>query len=301
MDADGPVLVVGATGTLGGHVVDQLLAHGKTVRALVRSTSDAGRLEARGVQVVRGNMLDLPSLVAAMSGADAVISTAAGYTRGGKDAEQIDTVGNVNLARAAHQAGVRRFVLTSILTCDKTPDVPHFWHKKLTEDALEELGVPFVALRPGAFLDQVAMIGGNPVERGRITWMGSATTPLTFVLMSDLAGYLAQAVDASVGPSERIDIGWNQPVSMQEAARLIGAAAGTSINVRAIPTAVLRLAGATISRFRPFVADMAAMFRWFDTGRYVADTTRQSEVFGPPPTAVLATKRFADQLGSTGR
>src|SRR5215210_1517462 len=154
-----PVLVVGATGSLGSKVVDELLKRGKNVRALVRPTTDASRLESRGVEIARGDMLDLDSLVAAMNGADAVIATAAGYTRGGKNANDIDTVGNANLAEAAHRAGIRRFVLTS----DQTPDVPHFWHKKVAEDELEQLGVPFLALRPGAFVDQIASMAGDPI------------------------------------------------------------------------------------------------------------------------------------------
>lgn len=173
-DPAAPVLVVGATGYLGFQVVDELLARGKNVRALVRPSTDATKLEAQGVQIARGDMLDPDSLLAAMDGADTVITTAAGYTGSNKNATEIDTVGNANLAAAASTAGVRRFVLTSILTSDRTPDVPHFWHKKLAEDALERLGVPFVALRPGAFLDQIATIGGNPIAKGRILWMGKA-------------------------------------------------------------------------------------------------------------------------------
>ncbi|WP_208614697.1 NAD(P)H-binding protein [Streptomyces regalis] len=110
-----PVLVVGATGSLGGKVVDELLKRGKNVRALVRATTDASRLEKRGVEIARGDMLDLGSLVAAMNGADAVITTAAGYTRGGKNAHEIDTVGNANLAEAAlfRTSGTRRSPRTS--------------------------------------------------------------------------------------------------------------------------------------------------------------------------------------------
>ena len=111
-----PVLVVGGTGFLGGQVVDALQQRGKNVRALVRPTSDASKLETKGVEVVRGDMLDRRSLAAAMDGADAVVSTAAGYTRRDKNATEIDTVGQANLAEAASDAGVRRFVLTSILT-----------------------------------------------------------------------------------------------------------------------------------------------------------------------------------------
>lgn len=241
-------------------------------------------------------MLDLDSLVAAMNGADAVITTAAGYTRGGKNAHDIDTVGNANLAEAAHRAGIRRFVLTSILTSDRTPHVPHFWHKKLAEDKLEQLGVPFVALRPGAFLDQIATMAGNPIDKGRLIWIGKTTVPLTFVHTSDLAAYLAAAVDAEADNGERIDIGWDRPVTMREMADLMGNRAGTKIKVWAVPSAVARAAGAVTGRFMPLVKDLAAMFRWFETGRYVADPRRQEQLFGPAPTAEDALVRYTDEL-----
>ncbi len=291
-----PVLVVGATGSLGSKVVDELLKRGKNVRALVRPTTDASRLEKRGVEIARGDMLDLHSLVAAMNGADAVITTAAGYTRGGKNANDIDTIGNANLAEAAHRTGIRRFVLTSILTSDQTPQVPHFWHKKLAEDKLEQLGVPFVALRPGAFLDQVATMAGNPLDKGRLIWMSKATVPLTFVRTSDLAAYLAAAVDADATAGERIDIGWDRPVSMREVADAMGHRTGRKIKVWAVPSVVVRAAGAVVGRFNPVARDMAAMFGWFDTGRYVADSRRQEQLFGPVPTAEDILARFTDEL-----
>jgi len=100
-----PVLVVGATGSLGGQVVDQLLARGRTVRALVRPGSDATRLQAKGVEIARGDMLDLDSLVTAMTGADAAVTTAAGHTGRNRNATEIDTIGNTNLAQAAHRRG----------------------------------------------------------------------------------------------------------------------------------------------------------------------------------------------------
>jgi uncharacterized protein YbjT (DUF2867 family) len=291
-----PILVVGATGSLGGKVVDELLKRGKSVRALVRSTTDASRLENKGVEIARGDMLDLDSLVAAMHGVDAVITTAAGYTRGGKNAQNIDTVGNSNLAEAAHRTRIRRFVLTSILTSDQTPHVPHFWHKKVAEDKLEQLGVPFIALRPGAFIDQVASMGGNPVEKGRMMWPGKTSVPLTFVHTSDLAAYLAVAVDAEAQDAERIDIGWDRPVSVIEVANLMALSAGKPIKVRAVPSAVTRSIGAVAGRFWPIVQDMTAMFGWFDTGRYVADPRRQEQLFGPPPTAEDAIARLTNEL-----
>ncbi|MGX1162716.1 uncharacterized protein YbjT (DUF2867 family) [Arthrobacter sp. SLBN-100] len=295
---EGPVLVVGGTGMLGGQVVTELLNRGKQVRALVRPGSDASRLESSGVEIARGDMMDPDSLLRAMTGADAVVTSAAGYTRHRKgDNPKIDTVGNSNLADAAKRAGVRRFVLTSILTCDQTPDVPHFWHKRLMEDRLQALGVPFVALRPGAFLDQVTRFGGDPISKHRVRWFGSAGIPLSFVLTSDLAGYLAAAVDAPGVEGQRIDIGWDRPISMQEFADIAERLTGEEIRVQSVPLGLLRGAGVLLGPVNPMAKDLAAMMGWFQTGKYVADTRRQVEVFGAPPTAEDAVRRVIISLG----
>jgi uncharacterized protein YbjT (DUF2867 family) len=300
MANDGPVLVVGGTGTLGGQVVTALLTRGKRVRALVRPASNAAPLEQAGVQIARGDMMDPASLLRAMDGADAVVTTAAGYTRHSKgDTAETDTTGNRNLIDAASRAGIRRFVLTSILTCDQTPNVPHFWHKKLAEDRLEEQGVPFVALRPGGFLDQITRMGGDPFAKGRLMWFGSPTIPLTFVLTANLADYLADAVDVPGVDGERIDIGWDRPVSMQDIAQISGWLLDRTIRVRTVPAGVINAASAIAGRISPMVRDMDAMMRWFQTGRYVADPARQREVFGEPPTAEQAIAIFIRSLGHT--
>jgi uncharacterized protein YbjT (DUF2867 family) len=301
MSDSGPVLVVGGTGMLGGRVVTELLSRGKRVRALVRPMSDAKRLEQAGAEIARGDMMNAASLMQAMDGADAVISTAAGYTRHSKgDTDKIDTMGNRNLADAASRSGVRRFVLTSILTCDRTPQIPHFWHKKLAEDRLEELGVPFVSLRPGAFFDMITQMGGDPFAKRRLMWFGSPTIPLSFVLTQDLAGYLTDAVDAPGVEGQRIDIGWDRPVSMQEIAQISGRLLGQQIRVRTISAGLISTAGAVVGRFNPMVKDMVAMMRWFQTGRFVADPSRQREVFGQVPTAEDSIARLVDKATAIG-
>ena len=297
MAEDLPVLVVGATGFLGGQVVDELLKRGKKVRALVRPKSNATKLEAKGVEIARGDMLDAASLIAAMTGVSAVISTAAGYTRNDKNAKAIDTFGNSNLAVAAKHAGVPRFVLISIVTSDQTPQIPHFWNKKLAEDKFEELGVPFVALRPGAFFDQAVGMGGDPFAKGRFVWLGSKDARLTFVLASDVAAYLAEAVDADIVEGERIDIGWSRPVSMHEAAGVAGRRAGKEIKVMSVPAGAIAALGKVTAKVLPLVGDMASMVAWFETGKYVADITRQEQVFGPAPTPEDAIGRVAERYG----
>lgn len=130
-------------------------------------------------------------------------------------------------------------------------------------------------------------------------WLGKPSVPLTFVHTSDLAAYLAAAVDANAENAERIDIGWDRPVSVLEVADLMALSAGKPIRVRAVPSGVVRFIGAVAGRFKPIVQDMTAMFGWFDTGRYVANPRRQEQLFGPPPTAEDAITRLTNELVKT--
>ena len=283
------MLVVGGTGALGRQVVDRLLANGKRVRALVRPTSNTDALQTAGIEFAVGDLLRPDTLRKALDGVDSVVSSAAGYT-GHTPGDTIDTdyTGNENLADAAAAVGVRRFVFTSILTCDQTPNIPHFWAKKVMEDRLAERGVPFVSLRPGAFLDMVGMWGGsNGWADGRLAWVGSLDVPLTFVYTADLAGYLAAAVDARVADGERIDIGWDRPLNFRELARIGGDLLGREIDVFAMPPA----GRPAPDRSEDGGGDLNAMVEYFGTGRYVADSRRQGEVFGPVPTAEDAVRR----------
>lgn len=290
-----PVLVIGGTGMLGYQVVQSLLKLGKPVRALVRPTSKTDALRAVGVELVVGDLLGPDSLRRALDGVDAVVSSAAGYTgHTPGDTIETDYAGNANLADAAADVGVRRFVLTSILTCDKTPDIPHFWAKKLMEDRLAVRGVPFVSLRPGAFLDIVGMWGGsNGWADGRLGWIGSLDVPLTFVYTADLAGYLAAAVDAPVSAGERIDIGWDRPVSLRELARIGSELLGHDIDVFAMDPAWRQRPAQQTEAAR----DLNPMVDHFNSGRYVADTSRQAEVFGAVPTAEDAVRRRLAAIG----
>jgi len=121
------------------------------------------------------------------------------------------------------------------------------------------------------------------------------------VLTSDLARYLAAAVDAPVASGERIEIGWDRAVTMRDIADIAGRLLGEKISFRSIPAGPIRVAGTLLSLINPMGKDMAAMFAWFETGRYVANTTRQGEVFGPPPTAEDAVGRFIASLGHAVR
>jgi uncharacterized protein YbjT (DUF2867 family) len=84
------ILVVGATGMLGGAIVRRLLEQGDSVRALVRGDAGARALTEAGAETVRGDLKDAASLARACDGVSALITTANSAARGGED--NVDTV-----------------------------------------------------------------------------------------------------------------------------------------------------------------------------------------------------------------
>jgi len=146
------VLVTGASGFLGGHVVRHLLDAGHSVRALVRPTSD--RSDLQQVPCVVGD-LDVPAtLLHAVDGVDAVVHAAAKVDDAGsrQDFMRTNVSGTQALLRAARPAGVRRFVFISSPSVvmhgrdqrdiDESTPYPHrFLHPYAETKALAEQAV----------------------------------------------------------------------------------------------------------------------------------------------------------------
>jgi uncharacterized protein YbjT (DUF2867 family) len=293
-----PVLLIGATGDLGGRTLRELRARGKLVRTLVRPGTDISRLPKEGVEVVRGDMLDPPSLIPAMSCVSAVISSAIGYSRRRKgDSLRTDFEGNHNLVDAARRSAVPRFVFLSILACDQAPDVPHFWAKKETEDYLQQQGVPFVALRPGAYLSAPSgryrewMLAG--LRRGQVMGLTQGNVRITYISIDEVARALAMAVDQPPAMGQRIDLGSDRPLSGTELTELVGQLLHRPMRMRTMGGGGMRF----FSLFSPALRGMIEMTRFFQTGKYVADTRAQAELYGPIPKVEDAARQMLTDLG----
>lgn len=137
------ILVTGATGTIGRHVVEQLTKRGADVRALVRDPRKADFPAA--VDVVQGDLLDVDALRNAFSG----ISTLFLLNAVVPD-EFTQALVVLNLAR---EAGVERVVYLSVIHSDVYVNVPHFAGKFGVERMIEEMGFSATILRPAYFIN----------------------------------------------------------------------------------------------------------------------------------------------------
>lgn len=150
------ILVTGATGRVGRHVVQQLVARGAAVRVLVRDPSKADF--PASVQVVQGDLLDIDSLRAALTG----VSTLFLLNAVAAD-EFTQALITLNIAR---EAGVERLVYLSVLHSDRFANVPHFAVKLGAERMIEQMGFGATILRASYFIDNEHMIKDVILQHG---------------------------------------------------------------------------------------------------------------------------------------
>jgi nucleoside-diphosphate-sugar epimerase len=109
-------LVTGATGLVGSHIAERLIADGWTVRALVRSNASPAILRELGVEPITGDVLDARSFAQAAAGCDVIFHTAAAITQRGdwETYRHINVDGTRNAIEAAERSGARLLHLSSV-------------------------------------------------------------------------------------------------------------------------------------------------------------------------------------------
>ena len=150
------ILVTGATGRVGTHIVQQLVERGAAVRVLVRDPVKAN--VPASVDVVKGDLLDLDSLRSAFKGVRTLFLLNA--VAGDEFTQALITL---NVAR---EAGVERVVYLSVLHSDRFANVPHFAVKLGAERMIEQMGFGATILRPAYFIDNEHMFKDVILEHG---------------------------------------------------------------------------------------------------------------------------------------
>ena len=286
------ILVVGATGKLGGDIALRLLQQGKPVRALLRRNSPAEAMAAQGMAVspqallaagalpVYGDMKDRGSLDAAMQGVTTVITTANSALRGGEDNPMtLDLEGNHNLIDAAKAAGVEHFIFVSVLDFNPDSPNPFMAAKARTEEYLINSGLHYTILAPEIFAEiWVGMVIGMPLaSNAPVTLIAPATHRHTFVSMRDVAAYAVAAVDHPSALDKRIPVAGPEALSWQDVVAKASAALGQPLQVNLVQP------GEQVPLLPPGIDQIMIAGEQYES---VIDMTRLSETFGVPPTPI---------------
>jgi uncharacterized protein YbjT (DUF2867 family) len=216
------ILVTGATGFVGGHVVHALRAQDKPVRALVRDPRKAGRLESWGVSLVKGDMTDAASVRRAVAGCEAIVHLVA--IRQGREERfrRVMIEGTRELLAAAKDANVRRFVHMSALgTSEETKTlVPYYRAKWETEQLVEASGLPYVIFRPSFIFGRDGGILPTFTKLARLApvtpIVGSGRQRIQPIWVDDVAVYFARAVELDHVAGRVFELGGPDAVTWDE-------------------------------------------------------------------------------------
>ncbi len=266
------ILIVGATGELGGRVAKRLAESGSDVRALVRPVSPATQLEQLPIDIVRGDLRDEASLSAAMVGVDTVLTTATAIGRilaGARDVSiaDVDGRGNLNLIRAADAAGVERFVFVSGagLCAELAAIAPLSRAKWAAEQALRASGMRAVIVRPDMFQEVwLAPVTGIDPRAGKALIYGHGRCPARYVAMDDVAA-LIRHLAVTPDPPAVVEFGGPGALTRMQVVALFEKAMGRSLRVRHVPRAALSIGRRALARTKPELASLMGLALWSDT------------------------------------
>jgi uncharacterized protein YbjT (DUF2867 family) len=206
------VLVAGASGYLGRHVVREFADRGFSVRALVRNTE---KLSLEGpnfeppisdfvTETFTGDAINRDSLKGACKGVDVVFSCM-GLTKPqhGVTSEQIDHLGNRALLEDAILNGVKKFIYISVFNSVKMMDVDMVKTHEFFVKDLKGSGIPFTVIRPTAYFSDMGMFF-NMARSGHVFLFGDGSNRFNPIHGADLAKV---CVDAAEGGAQEIDVG----------------------------------------------------------------------------------------------
>jgi dihydroflavonol-4-reductase len=299
------VLVTGATGFVGAHLVRALLAQGHQVRCLVRPASRLDNLEGLAVERVVGDLCDGAAVAGAVEGCEVVYHCAAHYRLWGEpgDLYRHNVDGSRNVLRAAARAHVRRVVHTSSVGAlgierdgraanEATPVslddmVGHYKRSKFLAEREAEAwarrGLPVIIVNPSTPVGELDI---KPTPTGQIVvdflarrMRAYVETGLNFVDVRDVAaGHILAAERGK--PGEKYILG-NQNLTLKELfdrlARISGIASPRLRLPHWVPLALAHLEAPLARRLgRPprvplEAVRMSARRMFFDTSKAVRE------------------------------
>lgn len=300
------VLITGATGLLGSHLIKELQQRGEHIRTLVLPVENADKLLAQGVEVVRGDVTDANTLGPAVKNIDLVFHLAGmmGVWRPLADYRLVNVTGSENLYRAAQAAGVHRFVHTSSHTVyglghgrfmtEKDalkPDPDPYSITKAEGDRLMRRlmlnsDVETVILRPGTFFGPGDRLHfgrmAQKVKAGKGLIIGKGDNALPFCYVTDVVQGFLLAAYHEKAPGNVYNITNDRPLTQLEMFNAIADAVGgvrPTLHLPYLPiyygSIVAEKVVARVTHTKPVVTQLGAMMFGSDNRHSVEKARRE--------------------------
>jgi (4-alkanoyl-5-oxo-2,5-dihydrofuran-3-yl)methyl phosphate reductase len=266
------ILVTGATGKVGGAVLEQLLAEGHAVRALAR---DPGKLEkvSGKLEIAKGDLAKPETLDAAFAGARAVFVMGAG-------GDMVALVGNA--IAAAKKAGVLRVVFLSSSSASSEHETRlGNWHRA-AEAIVKESGIAFTILQPGGFASN-ALQWVRPIKAQGAVFRPTGDGKTAPIDPGDIAAVAVKALTTPGHEGKSYVLSGPEALSMEEQVAKLGAAIGKPLRFVDVTAAAAREGMAREGMPEVFIEAMLEISAEVKAGRAGEVTTTVEEILGRKP------------------
>jgi predicted dehydrogenase/nucleoside-diphosphate-sugar epimerase len=225
LSANGSILITGASGFLGAHLANYAARSGHDVRCLVRRTSETSDLNPTKMEIRQGDLLDPPSLRAALaSPVRAVVHCAATTSETRVDYAQsfkVNVEGTRNLLQACQENGVSRFIMISTQSANEQNPSTYARTKFAADLEVKQSPLAFTILKPstiygpgskGLFAKMVRLLDSVPV----VPILGSGSRLIRPIHVFDLCKAIldCQGCDQALGKT--YDLGGRDLVSYED-------------------------------------------------------------------------------------
>jgi uncharacterized protein YbjT (DUF2867 family) len=266
-------LITGATGDIGSRVVKLLLERGERPRVFARDARKARERWGDRVEVALGDLADAGSLLAALTGVEALF-----LVNSGPEIARRDELA----AKAASAAGVRHVVKLSSLDAEQGVGTG-VWHAR-GESAIRASGIAFTFVQPTGFMEN-ALFWAPPIKaRGMVRSMtGDGQIP--FIHSDDIAAVATEALTTREYDGKALAITGPEALSYAEMAAKIGAAIGRPVGFEAISEEQVRQRMTESGDSEEMVGAHLSIYRAIREGRLAAVTDNVEGVLGRKPIA----------------
>ena len=240
------ILVVGGTGMVGSEICRILIEKGVPIRAMVRETAEAKKVEQLkklGADVVFGDLRDQGTFNEALRDINAVITTISSmpfsYVPGENDIESVDREGMKNFIDFAGKAGVAHFIYTSF-SGQLDLDFPLRNAKRDVEEHLKKSGMNYSILRPSCFMEvwlSPAVGFDYPNDKAQLCGDGSKT--VSYISYLDVAKFAAECLENPAAVNKTLELGGPEKISQLDAVKIFEEIGNTKIEVSIIPEEAL--------------------------------------------------------------
>ena len=227
------ILITGASGLSGGVVLAAARAAGLPVTALYRARTDAAAAPA-GVPHVIADFADRAALATALAGIETVYLVCAPIPQ----LVELET----NVIEAAQAAGVRHVLLNSALGAGRWHKSYPAWHTRV-EQTLHASGIAYTIIRPNGFMQNFVTYNGDTIRAQNAFYGAAGEAKMSLIDVRDIGEAAAAILANPAAHAGRIyELNGPEPLSNADAAALISAAVGRTVNYEDIPEEAQRQA-----------------------------------------------------------